>query len=173
MKVEIRRQDQSKTMRQFITDNNLQNLPKEEQRNVFNMYQKILTSLQKNAKTNKTVNIGKLSQVEIKALAIALREVAPKYHGKILIKTTTESGAADYLHVNPETIKFLDELLDEIDGGRDSISGFGWAIQRNQSIDIIFQPTDEKIHQITKRSNGEFFPYDNDNDLDLSFIWDL
>ena len=73
------------------------------------MYQNILPSLQKNAKTNQTVNIGKLSQVEIKALAIALREVAPKYHGKILIKTTTECGAVDYVHVNPETIKFLDE----------------------------------------------------------------
>ena len=92
----------------------------------------------------------------------------PKYNGRLLLKTTTEGDAINYIHVNPDTINHLLDLWkDNEEVVRDSIQGFGYATLRNMNVEVLFEDQSKNSKEGKKKS-GEFFPYYNNSSLDLS-----
>ena len=140
------------TFEKFIADNYLQNLYQDEQRDVYKEYVEILDILQTNPKTNKKVHIGRMSQHEIIALGIALRHFSLHYQGKLLLKTRSENEAVNYIHVNPDTINHLLNLL-EGDEVRDSVQGFGWSMLHNIGVEVLFD-TEQNISKQSKKKSG-------------------
>ena len=120
---------------EFIKENNLQKLYQDEQYDVFDFYKDIKEALKDNNQTRKPLAIGRLSQHQNISLAIALKEFMPKYNGRLLLKTTAEGGAMNYIHINPDTINHLMNLLEDDENiVRDSVQGFGFATLRNINI---------------------------------------
>ena len=155
------------TLEQFIQDN-LQKLYQDEQYEVFDLYKDIKEALKDNVQTRDPLAIGRLSQYQNMSLAIALKEFMPKYNGKVLLKTTAEGGAINYIHVNPDTINHLMNLLEDDENTvRDSIQGFGFATLRNMNVEVLFEDHSKNSKQGKKKS-GEFFPYYNNSNFDLS-----
>ena len=133
-------QELQKTLEGFIQENNLQKLYQDEQYDVFDLYKDIKEALHDNAPTREPLAIGRLSQHQNMALAIALKEFMPKYNGRLLLKTTAEGGAINYIHVNPDAINhFLNLLEDDDEAVRDSVQGFGFATLRNIMIEVLFE----------------------------------
>ena len=145
---------------------------KNEKTKLYELYKNIKEDLKHFSKQNRNFKIGKLSLEEIQILGVALKEFMPKFNGSVIIKSTNSENCRNYVHVNSETVDVLENILDDdYQSIKDSTEGFGRALKKNDLIEILFDRS-PVAYQPTKRRSGEFFPYYNRSDIDLS-VYDI
>ena len=124
-----------------------------------------------------TVATTHLTNEELASIAKAIGVFKQTYDGRIIIKTTMMDGAVNYISVNPETINALEDITnEEYLHPKDSIDGFGYGLDRNMKLKIIFDqnhiedPDEDEYYE--DRRSGKFFPFYNRSEFDLE-LYDI
>lgn len=142
----------------------IKNLPPEQQFNAYNFYNNALLKLLKKKDFDLTFSENE-STFELLAFIEAAKKASLKLSDFDIKLTLTDiHGNVDYRHLNPNTIHFLTNTLNDSDMARitDSDDAMFDSILYIQTMHVEFIPNKK-----SKRIVAGFFPYINKSDIDL------
>jgi hypothetical protein len=149
----------------FVERLKLQNRYQDEQNEIYNRFQDIVSKLSK--RQNFNIKIESLTDYD--SILLAFNQMMSKVGQKVRLRIVDDDGRISFAHLNQNTIHLLSMMLEDERYVNDSSDVLIRTFQRVNNITVGFidsNPTSTPIR--SPRRTGYFVPYLNKSDIDLT-----